>query len=236
MPLVRSPGRSGWRHVLAVRNDHLLTGIHVSTMQGRSCYQAEIQGKNPIRPYIFNSMFTSHRFRYFVICPTIFRVRASTLLSEMPSRILIADDSALLRSALRGLFNGIGDYEILEAESGTEAVAKTNECRPNLIILDFAMPGMDGLKVARVLQNSLPEIPIVMYTMHYTDQLSAAGLAAGAKQVISKSETGSLISTVRELLTPSEDAPKPAPAQTINSNVKELVFDTPLARRGTQAN
>ena len=66
-------------------------------------------------------------------------MRASTLLSEMPSRILIADDSALLRSALRGLFNGIGDYEILEAESGTEAVAKTNECRPNLIILDFAL-------------------------------------------------------------------------------------------------
>jgi len=84
---------------------------------------AEIQGKNPIRRYIFNSMFTSHRFRYFVTCPTIFRVLAT---SEMPSRILIADDSALLRSALRGLFDGIGDYEILEAESGTEAVAKTN--------------------------------------------------------------------------------------------------------------
>jgi CheY-like chemotaxis protein len=178
-------------------------------------------------------MFTPHRFRYFVICQTIFRVRATTLLSEMPSRILIADDSALLRSALRGLFNGIGDYEILEAESGTEAVAKTNECRPNLIILDFAMPGMDGLKVARVLQNSLPEIPIVMYTMHYTDQLSAAALAAGAKQVISKSETGSLISTVRELLTRSEDAPKPAPAPAINSNAKELVFDTPITRTGT---
>ena len=97
----------------------------------------------------------------------------------------------------------------------------------------YAEPGMDGLKVARVLQNSLPEIPIVMYTMHYTDQLSAAALAAGAKQVISKSETGSLISTVRELLTPSEDAPKPAPAPAINSNVKELVFDTPITRTGT---
>jgi CheY-like chemotaxis protein len=168
----------------------------------------------------------------------MFRVRATTLLSEMSSRILIADDSALLRSALRGLFNGLGDYEILEAESGTEAVAKTNECRPNLIILDFAMPGMDGLKVARVLQNSLPEIPIVMYTMHYTTQLSAAALAAGAKQVISKSETGTLISTVRELLTPSEDAPKPAPARApaINSNVKELAFDTPITRKGTSAN
>jgi len=194
---------------------------------------AEIQGKNPIRRYIFNSMFTSHRFRYFVTCPTIFRVLAT---SEMPSRILIADDSALLRSALRGLFDGIGDYEILEAESGTEAVAKTNECRPNLIILDFAMPGMDGLKVARILQNSLPEIPIVMYTMHYTEQLSAAALAAGAKQVISKSETGSLISKVQELLTPSEDAPKPAPVPAIDSKVKELAFDTPIARTGTQAN
>ncbi|PYV69543.1 MAG: DNA-binding response regulator, partial [Acidobacteria bacterium] len=77
----------------------------------------------------------------------------------MPPRILIADDSALLRAALRGLFSEIGDYEIMEAETGAEAVAKAEASRPNVIILDFAMPEMDGLSATRVLRKRLPEIP-----------------------------------------------------------------------------
>ena len=59
----------------------------------------------------------------------------------MPPRILIADDSALLRAALRGLFNDIGDYEIMEAETGAEAVAKAEASPPNVIILDFVKIG-----------------------------------------------------------------------------------------------
>ena len=150
----------------------------------------------------------------------------------MSPRILIADDSALLRTALRGLFNGIGDYEIIEAETGAEAVAKVKDSKPNVVILDFAMPAMDGLKVTRVLQGALPEIPIVMYTMHYTEQLRLAAESAGVRKLISKSETASLIETVQELLASSENSAKPATA-VISSKVKDAAFDMSASRTGS---
>ena len=150
----------------------------------------------------------------------------------MSSRILIADDSALLRTALRGLFNGIGDYEIIEAETGAEAVAKVKDSKPNVVILDFAMPAMDGLKVTRLLHGSLPEIPIVMYTMHYTEQLRLAAESAGVRKLISKSETASLVETVQELLASPENSTKPATA-VISSKVKDAAFDMSARRTGS---
>src|SRR5919198_303676 len=121
----------------------------------------------------------------------------------MPFRLLIADDSAILRNALRGLLTRLGDYEVLESATGTEAVSKAEEFKPDLIILDFAMPGMDGLNASRLLQKRQPEIPIVMFTMHYTEQLCAVAQSAGVRTVVSKSEAGNLIESVRELLTPA---------------------------------
>src|SRR5204862_3048460 len=135
----------------------------------------------------------------------------------MPPRILIADDSALLRTALRGLFSDIGDYEILEAQTGAEAVAKAELSPPILIILDFAMPEMDGLSATKVLRNRLPEIPILMYTMHYTDQLSEQAQSAGIRKVISKSETSSLVAAIQEFLVEPAAAANAAPSKIIGA-------------------
>lgn len=138
-----------------------------------------------------------------------------------PPRILIADDSALLRSALRGLLNGAGECEIIEAENGTDAVSVAEQQLPDVIVLDFAMPGMDGLAVTRVLQKRLPQIPILMYTMHYTRQLVADAENAGVTRLISKSDGGDLVAAVRELLV-ANSARKPDAAR-----VGELVFGMP---------
>ena len=121
-------------------------------------------------------------------------------------RILIADDSALLRSALRGFFTAAGNYEIVEAENGTEAIAVAEQRQPDVLILDFAMPAMDGLAVSRELQKRMPQLPVLMYTMHYTPQLLADAKAAGVRKLISKSDGVDLIAAVRELLA---SAPKP---------------------------
>jgi len=134
----------------------------------------------------------------------------------MAPQILIADDSALLRSALRGFFSGFGDYEIIEAATGAEALAKAEQSRPDLIILDYAMPGMDGLSATRLLRKRLPETPVLLYTMHNTQQLCDAAQAAGAERVISKSETGNLVAAVQELLSSApelRELPPPADQQ-----------------------
>ena len=151
----------------------------------------------------------------------------------MPPRILIADDSALLRAALRGLFSDIGDYEIMEAETGAEAVAKAEASPPNVIILDFAMPEMDGLSATRVLRKRLPEIPILMYTMHYTQQLCEAAQGAGVRKVISKSETNSLIAAIQEFVSSPPAAAKPAPAPAIGTRPEDAVLGMPAVRTGT---
>lgn len=130
----------------------------------------------------------------------------------MPSpRILIVDDSALLRSALCGLFTSAGNYEIIQAEDGKNAIVMAEQQRPDVIVMDFAMPAMDGLTATRELHKRMPEVPVLMYTMHYTPQLVTDARSAGVKKLISKSEGGDLIAAVRDLLGPSHEAnPEPS--------------------------
>ena len=125
----------------------------------------------------------------------------------MPSpRILIVDDSALLRSALCGLFSSAGKYEIRQAEDGKNAIMMAEQQRPDVIVMDFAMPAMDGLTATRELLKRMPNVPVLMYTMHYTPQLVTDAKSAGVKKLISKSEGGNLIAAVRDLLSPVDDA------------------------------
>ena len=130
----------------------------------------------------------------------------------MPSpRILIVDDSALLRSALCGLFTSAGNYEIIQAEDGKSAISVAEQQRPDVVVMDFAMPAMDGLTATRELHKRMPDVPVLMYTMHYTPQLVTDARTAGVKKLISKSEGGDLIAAVRDLLSPLNDAsPKPS--------------------------
>jgi DNA-binding NarL/FixJ family response regulator len=149
----------------------------------------------------------------------------------MPFRLLIADDSSVLRNALRGLFNGLGDYQILEAVTGRDAVSKAEEFKPDLIILDFAMPEMDGLNASRLLQKRLPEIPIVMFTMHYTEQLCTVAQSAGVRTIVSKSETSHLIAAVRDLLTPASSKTRPKAARAAAKS--QAVFPVPATQSGS---
>jgi len=148
-----------------------------------------------------------------------------------PPRILIADDSALLRSALRGLFAAAGNYEIVEAEDGNDAITMAEQRQPDVMVLDFAMPAMDGLAVSREVQKRLPQIPVLMYTLHYTPQLLADAKAAGVKKLISKSDGVDLVAAVRDLLA-SNSGPNPEepPKKT---DAGQLIFQTPAVRTGS---
>jgi len=73
----------------------------------------------------------------------------------MPQRILIAEDNPAVRNALRTLLEGAGSWEILEVENGQQAIAKAQELKPNLIILDLVMPVLDGLSAAQALGDVL---------------------------------------------------------------------------------
>lgn len=143
----------------------------------------------------------------------------------MPSpRILIVDDSSLLRSALRGLFDSAGNYEIIEAEDGKKAIIVAEQQRPDVVVMDFAMPAMDGLAATRELRNRMPEVPVLMYTMHYTPQLVADAKSAGVRKLFSKSDGVDLVASVRELIACSREVKPEA------SSVRELALDLPATR------
>ena len=138
--------------------------------------------------------------------------------NSMP-RILIAEDNRTVRTALRGLLQSAGPWEIVEVENGLEAVAKAQELRPNLIILDLVMPVMDGLSAARQISKLLPEIPMLMHTMHWSPQIELEAQKVGVRQVVSKADSKLLVSTVRQFLTPEPAPPLSIASATMPSNI-----------------
>jgi two-component system, chemotaxis family, chemotaxis protein CheY len=126
-------------------------------------------------------------------------------IARMKNRILIADDNDLVRGVLRDLLGAVENWEILEAANGKEALLMAQEIKPSVIILDLAMPLMDGLSAAREISKVLPEIPVLMYTLHSTPQLELEASKVGVRRIIAKPESGELISAVREALKQKSD-------------------------------
>jgi CheY-like chemotaxis protein len=137
----------------------------------------------------------------------------------MPIRILIAEDNPSVRTALRSLLESAGPWEIVDVENGQEAVAKAQELKPNLIILDLVMPVMDGLSAARQISKLLPEVPVLMHTMHWSRQIEREAQKVGVRKVMPKVDSRLLVSTVQQLLTPAASSPPPAASATIPSNL-----------------
>lgn len=121
---------------------------------------------------------------------------------SMPARILIADDNAIFRKALRQLLERVDHWEVIEVPDGDQAVTKSVETRPNIIILDLAMPGKDGLTTARDISALLPATPILMCTMHVSLHVETEARKSGIQQVFSKTDSALLLPAIRQLLNP----------------------------------
>src|ERR1017187_9394387 len=130
----------------------------------------------------------------------------------MPTRILIADDT--VRTALRQLLESVGHWEIIDVENGREAIAKAQELRPQLVILDLVMPVMDGLAAARELSKLLPEIPLLMHTLHWSPQVELEAQKVGVRKVVPKTDSRGLIAAIQQFLTAQPANPVPAGSET----------------------
>lgn len=119
----------------------------------------------------------------------------------MPLQILIADDSRTVRHSLHGLLEQNPDWEVCaEAVDGADAIAKAQQCTPDIIILDFFMPGMTGVEAAGTLGRILPSVPVLIVTLYITTQLLIQAKSAGAMGAAPKSDTGQVIRAVEALL------------------------------------
>ncbi len=104
-----------------------------------------------------------------------------------PYRVLLADDHALFREGLAGIINAQSDLEVIgEAGDGLEAFVKAQELKPDLILMDVQMPGMDGLEATRQIKQILPEAVIVMLTVRDDDEKLFQALQSGAQGYLLK--------------------------------------------------
>jgi DNA-binding NarL/FixJ family response regulator len=119
----------------------------------------------------------------------------------MKARILIVDDSALLRKQLRRLLQQNPEWEVCgESEDGRDAIRKTQELNPDLIVMDFAMPHMNGVEAAREIVRNSPTLPILMFTMFMSSQLVDEAKGSGIRGAVDKNEAGKVVKGVEALL------------------------------------
>jgi len=97
-----------------------------------------------------------------------------------PIRILLADDHTLVRAGIRGLLQGLAGIEVIgEAGDGPEAMSKAEELRPDVVLLDVGMPGLNGLEVAARISSVDPAIRVVILSMHTSEEYVLRALRAG---------------------------------------------------------
>jgi DNA-binding NarL/FixJ family response regulator len=117
-----------------------------------------------------------------------------------PIHVLLADDHAIFRQGLRVLMQEEGFDVVGEASNGTEALHMAEAGHPDVVILDYNMPMMDGISVARELQKSAPQVQTVLLSMEEDNASAVEALRAGMHGYVYKSQSAEeLISTVREV-------------------------------------
>jgi len=116
-------------------------------------------------------------------------------------RILVADDHGIVRSGIRLLLERQADFEVVaEADDGARAVELALSTRPDLCVLDVGMPRMTGLQAAREIRGQLPQVRVLMLSMHDDERYLFEALKAGASGYVLKREADSdLVGAIRAL-------------------------------------
>jgi DNA-binding NarL/FixJ family response regulator len=107
------------------------------------------------------------------------------------TRILIVDDNPHVRNALRICLQMNPGHEVCgEAENGHDGMELAKRLKPDIVLLDYAMPNMNGLEAARLISASMPQCGLILFTMFASDELWTLAQAAGVRAVVSKDVGG----------------------------------------------
>jgi two-component system, chemotaxis family, chemotaxis protein CheY len=121
--------------------------------------------------------------------------------ATVAKHILIADDNASIRFLIRTLIESAGFDVCAEAVDGADAVEKAKQFLPDLILMDFSMPRLNGAEAASILKRNIPRIPIILFTMHEDSIGKALTKQIGVDRVIGKPDGMSkLVDSMNDLL------------------------------------
>jgi len=116
-----------------------------------------------------------------------------------PIRVLLADDHAVIREGLRHILNGQKDMEVIgEEEDGQGALKRVRELKPDILLLDIAMPGLNGLEALRLIRNASPNTKVIIFSMHNKEGYVDEAIGSGALGYVLKSSPPSeVVAAVR---------------------------------------
>ncbi len=102
-------------------------------------------------------------------------------------RVMLADDHSIVRAGLCRIIEESSELTVVaEADDGNKAIAKVHETKPDVLVVDISMPGLDGLEVISQLLVHYPKLPIIVLTMHEEEQYVVRAINAGAKGYVTK--------------------------------------------------
>ncbi|HVI05181.1 MAG TPA: response regulator transcription factor [Sphingomicrobium sp.] len=117
-------------------------------------------------------------------------------------RILVADDHEVMRMGIRNLLESVPDWKVTaEARTGREAVEFALSSSPDIVIMDIAMPEMNGLEAAAELGRQRPDIPIILFSLHLSKEVIGRFQSHTIRGAVAKSEAArDLVDAVRSVL------------------------------------
>jgi DNA-binding NarL/FixJ family response regulator len=104
-------------------------------------------------------------------------------------KVLIVDDHAFIRRGVQAILQSVPEWELCgEADNGKDAVRLAGELRPEVIVMDVSMPGLNGIEATRTICRDNPGAKVVLLTLHESDELLRNGFQAGARGYLMKSD------------------------------------------------
>jgi DNA-binding NarL/FixJ family response regulator len=137
------------------------------------------------------------------------RSQAANGAVKTKARLLLVDDHEIVRQGLVSLLRGVEGFEVCgEAATGEEAIREADKSRPDIVIMDLRMPGMDGLQATRSILKSHPQTDVLIFTVDESEQVLREALKAGARGCLTKTDAGSsLLSMLKTLVAERHAAP-----------------------------
>ena len=117
-------------------------------------------------------------------------------------RVLVVDDHEVMRMGIRNLLEAVPNWSICaEASNGHEAVEKAFQFEPDVIVMDITMPGMNGLEAAGEIGKSRPDIPVILFSLHLSEDLTSHFHRGGIRGAVGKGEAArDLVEAVKKVL------------------------------------
>jgi len=117
------------------------------------------------------------------------------------TRILIADDNEFVRRALKALIESHKEWNVVgEAKDGQDAIERVRELHPDIVVLDLAMPRMNGLEAARELAKIEPELPVLLCTVQFSSYVVEEARKSGVRGAVPKAEAGQITQALTALI------------------------------------